>query len=76
MLAIKWPENEVPDYKDELITAVNLFRVLFSYLSENEDYLKALADNKSFDVVSEDASFGVYEVINENEEIVFIKVEK
>lgn len=76
VLAIRWPEDEVPDYEDELKTSVNLFRVVFSYLSENEDYLRALADDKSFDVISEDAPFGVYEVINENTEVVFGKVEK
>jgi hypothetical protein len=76
VLAIRWPNDKVPDYKDELKTSVNLFRVVFSYLSENEDYLNALADDKSFDVISEDTPFGVYEVINENEDVVFEKVEK
>jgi hypothetical protein len=76
VLAIRWPKGDVPEYKNELKTSVNLFRVVFSYLSDNNDYLNALADDKSFDVLSEDTPFGVYEVINENEEVVFEKVEE
>lgn len=76
VLAIRWPNDKIPNYKDELKTSVNLFRVVFSYLSENEAYLNSLADDKSFDVISEGAPFGVYEVINEKEDVVFEKVEK
>nr|WP_321224843.1 sulfatase-like hydrolase/transferase [uncultured Psychroserpens sp.] len=76
VLAIRWPENETPEYHEQLKTSVNLFRVLFSYLSENEAYLDHLAPDKSFDVISENAPFGVYEVINEKDEVVFEKVEK
>ncbi|MCK8480134.1 hypothetical protein [Psychroserpens algicola] len=65
VLAIKWPDNHTPDYTDELKTSVNLFRVLVSYLSENETYLNYLEDDKSFSIIDTGAPLGVYEVLDE-----------
>ncbi|GAA3639253.1 hypothetical protein GCM10022397_25880 [Flavivirga jejuensis] len=69
-LAIKWPDT-APDYDDKIKTSVNLFRVLFSYLSQDESYLKHLEDDKSFIQIERGAPFGVYEYINEKGDIVF-----
>ena len=69
-LAIKWPED-VSEFDANLKTNVNVFRVLFSYLSDNKTYLKALETDKSFRPIREGAPFGVYELINENGEVVF-----
>ncbi len=74
MLAIKWPNNKVPDFDDKIKTPVNLFRILFSYLSENEIYLEHLQEDKSFISIEEGAPPGVYEYINEQGEVVFNKV--
>ncbi len=74
MLAIKWPNNEAPHFDGELKTNVNLFRILFSYLAENDTYLNYLEKDKSFLIVGEDAPFGVYEVIDGNGAVVFNKV--
>lgn len=71
MLAIKWPNNEAPSFDGELKTNVNLFRVLFSYLAENDAYLNHLENDDSFLIVTEDAPFGVYKVIDGNGNIVF-----
>ncbi|MEH6763254.1 MAG: hypothetical protein V7655_02045 [Aequorivita antarctica] len=71
MLAIKWPNNEAPHFDDELKTNVNLFRVLFSYLAENDAYRNYLENDESFLIINEDAPFGVYKVIDGNGNIVF-----
>jgi len=75
-LAIKWPNNEAPIYDKKLKTPVNVFRILFSYLSENEAYLENLQDDKSYIQIESGAPFGVYEYINENGEVVFSRVYK
>lgn len=69
-LAIKWPD-QAPVFEDKLKTNVNLFRILFSYLSDNESYLNNLQEDKSYNIIEEGAPFGVYERINEQGEIVF-----
>ncbi|HET8803811.1 MAG TPA: hypothetical protein VFM72_04480, partial [Aequorivita sp.] len=74
MLAIKWPNNEAPSFDSELKTNVNLFRILFSYLSENEAYLDHLEKDEGFLIVGEDAPFGVYKVIDCDGTVVFNKV--
>lgn len=72
VLAIKWPEEQ-PDFTHELKSNVNLFRFLFSYLSEDNSYLKSLQDDKSFLIINEEAPFGVYEVIDNSGNVVFNK---
>jgi len=71
-LAIKWPD-QAPNFDNNLKTNVNLFRVLFSYLSEDESYLDYLQDDKSFSIIEKGAAFGIYEYIDENGNIVFNK---
>jgi Sulfatase len=71
-LAIKWTD-EVPLFDDKLKTNVNLFRILFSYLSKNEIYLKHLQDDKSFMLINKGAPKGVYEYIDVNNNIIFKK---
>lgn len=71
-LAIKWPD-EAPSYDDKLKTSVNLFRILFSYLSDNGSYLKHLQEDKSYAIINKEAPVGVYEYINENGDVTFKK---
>lgn len=73
-LAIKWPNNEPPIYDDKLKTHVNLFRVLFSYLSENETFLQNLEKDKSYGTINSNSHHGVYELISEKGEVVFNKI--
>lgn len=51
-LAIKWSDSQYVGYDSKLKTAVNLFRILFSYLSED----KALLDN-----LQSDTSYNCYD---------------
>ncbi|WP_152593064.1 hypothetical protein [Jejuia pallidilutea] len=71
-LAIRWP-NDVPYFDAKLKTPVNLFRILFSYLSEDKAYLNYLQDDKSYAIIKNNAPIGVYEYINDKGEIVFNK---
>nr|WP_321224845.1 sulfatase-like hydrolase/transferase [uncultured Psychroserpens sp.] len=70
-LAIKWPNNDAPSYDDKLKSNVNLFRVLFSYLEDNKAYLNNLEVDKSYLMIYKGAPNGVYEVIDENNKVVF-----
>ena len=72
-LAVKWPNGEIPKYDDKLKSSVNLFRILFSYLSDNETYLDYLQDDKSYLIIEEDAPFGVYETIDNKGDVLFKK---
>ena len=72
-LAIKWPDGRL-HLDDNLRSNVNLFRVLFSYLSDEESYLDNLEKDSSFAVIKEGAHLGVYEYIDEKGNIVFNKI--
>ena len=74
-LSIKWPNAPDDHFKESLNSNVNLFRVLFSYLSENNTYLNQLEEDKSYMQIYEGAPFGVYEYLNENGEVVFESIE-
>lgn len=74
-LAIKWPQHTPPEYHSKLNTSVNLFRVLFSYLSEDTSYLSDLQEDSSYIIIKEGAPKGVYEMIDEQGKIVFDKRE-
>lgn len=71
-LAIKW-NGDASIYDGKLKTNINIFRVLFSYLSEDTSYLDRLEEDKSYTIIKYGAPFGVYEVINENNSVVFNK---
>jgi len=73
-LAIKWPNNDVPSYDHKLKSNINLFRVIFTYLGENNSYLEHLKDDKSYFIIKDGAPKGVYEVIDNNGNVVFNKV--
>ena len=69
-LAIKWP-GEAPEFDHKFKSNVNLFRVLFSYLGEDESYLDNLQDDRSYLIINEGAPFGVYQVIDNDGKVVF-----
>lgn len=71
LLSIHWSKEEIPRYDDKLKTSVNVFRILFSYLSRNTSYLDHLETDSSYGVITEGAPDGVYELINENDSLVF-----
>ncbi len=72
-LAIRWPENNAPDFDDKMKTGINVFRVLFSYLSDDTKYLEHLQEDSSFTYIEEGAPKGVYKVLDENGEVTFEK---
>lgn len=48
LLAIRWPENNVPEYELGIRTNINLFRYIFAYLTENQDILNTKVPDDSF----------------------------
>ncbi len=68
--AIKWSGHLKEGYDDNLTTNVNLFRVLFSALSEEPKYLKHLEDNGSYNLNYENPYYNsVYKVIGDKGEM-------
>ena len=73
-LAIRWPDTmESPK---DIKSSVNLFRILFSNLSEDQSLLNNLQSDKSYIQIDKGAPFGVYEYLDENGNLIFNKVEK
>lgn len=71
-LAIHWPDGKKRG-KTQLKSAVNLFRFLFSYLGSDNKFLQHTEENASYVVIKKDAPKGVYQCIDNEGEIVFIK---
>jgi Sulfatase len=74
-LTIHWPENDIPAYDEELDSPVNVFRVLFSYLSGNKNFIKHLEPDESFIIHKEGIENGVYKYFNDKGDIIFEKME-
>lgn len=74
MLSIRWPNNEVPEIDSNLKSGVNVFRILFSYLGDDQKYLKHLQDDGSYVILKEEAEPGVYQYIDDEGNIIFKKV--
>jgi len=72
-LSIYWPENIKPKQNDKLKSTVNVFRFLFSNLSNEERYLQNLEKDESYMVIFEGAPKGIYKYIDENKEVTFEK---
>jgi len=73
-MAIRWPEGTTNFYKEELKTNVNFFRILFSELSQQPQYLQHLEEDASFVTIEKDAPKGVYKCIDSSGAIVFEKL--
>ncbi len=66
LFAIKWNGFLKEKYDENLKTNVNLFRVLFSALSENPKYLQHLEDDSSYNLNYENPFYNsVYKVIDD-----------
>jgi hypothetical protein len=72
LLAIKWNNAEYAQYDSGLKTSVNLFRTVFSFLSENKGYLKNYQQDNSYMRTQRPA--GLYKYINDNGQPVIEKV--
>jgi hypothetical protein len=53
LIAIKWNDNKHNEYDKNLKTNVNIFRILFSYLSENKNLLENLESDSSYTIRQE-----------------------
>lgn len=73
-LSIHWPDGKKRGEK-HLKSAVNVFRVLFSYLGDDNKLVDHTEDNSSFVVIKKDAPQGVYKCIDDQGNIVFKKQE-
>uniref|UniRef100_UPI00404A2D95 hypothetical protein n=1 Tax=Gelidibacter sp. TaxID=2018083 RepID=UPI00404A2D95 len=72
--AIRWNGYLMEGYDTNLKTNVNLFRVLFSSLSENSSHLKYLENDSSYNLHKENFFYNsVYQVIDNNGNVNFEK---
>ena len=74
-LAVKWPETYDASLDAELGSAVNFFRVLFSWLSDSRVLLEHKEKDRSYIQLEEGAPPGVYEYIAEDGAIQAKKIE-
>ncbi len=72
-LAIKWPENILPEENTQFKTSVNLFINLFAYLSDDYSLLNEYQEDASYIEIKEGAPQGIYKVIDGEGNIVFEK---
>jgi hypothetical protein len=73
-LAIKWNRPDFKQYDGKLISSVNLFRTVFSYLSKDKKYLDHLQENSSYIRLTEPK--GLYRYINDKGQAVFKKADE
>ncbi len=72
ILSIKWPEN-APEFDSQLVSSVNVFRILFAHLANDERYLSNLEPDTSYLLVKEGENKGVYQYVDANGNITYIK---
>ncbi|WP_400077624.1 sulfatase-like hydrolase/transferase [Winogradskyella sp. R77965] len=63
-LSISWPNNDIPKFNDKFKSSVNLFRLLFSHLSENDKYSEQLQGDESYKVLRHGVEVGIYKYID------------
>lgn len=73
LFAVKWPNNDKFSEDSKLKSSVNVFRILFSYLSDNLTYLDHLEENESFVKIEKGDEEGIYTVLDEEGKVVFKK---
>ena len=74
ILSVHWPENSPPSYDEKFKSPINVFRILFSFLSEDASYLNHLEKDSSYGLILEGAPQGVYELIDERYETGFKEI--
>ena len=66
ILSIHWPKETAPEIDVNLKSGINMFRILFSYLSEDNKYLENLEDDSSWVMLKEGVEPGIYQYIDKN----------
>ncbi|MBZ0328394.1 MAG: hypothetical protein K8F54_12360 [Altibacter sp.] len=74
-LSIHWPDGIAPSFENELDSSVNIFRILFSYLSNNEAYLLHMEDDSSYILLRKGTEEGIYSYIDDSGNLVFKKLQ-
>lgn len=72
-LAVHWPEKTNLEEKLPFKSGVNFFRVLISYLSNNEKLLEDQEDDGSYAVIKKGAPPAIYQVIDDEGNVTFKK---
>ncbi|MDN3725185.1 hypothetical protein QRD02_12415 [Aequorivita sp. SDUM287046] len=75
MLSIRWPNDEVPAESQYLKSSINVFRILFSYVSGNQKYLQHLQGDESYFVLKSGEDPGVYQYVDGNGNVNIKKIE-
>lgn len=70
LAAVKWNGHLMEGMDTELRSNVNIFRVLFSVLSENPEYLKYLEDDSSYNLQNGTFAKSVRVVIDDNGKVI------
>ncbi len=70
ILFIRWPGGNPPAIDAHLDSSVNAFRILFSYLANNDKYLQHLQPDESYIILKKGTEPGVYEYIDDAGNIV------
>ena len=71
-LAILWPD-EHNAYDAYFNSAINSFRILISYLSQEAKYLEHLQEDASYSIIKDGSLKGIYKLINSEGDVVFDK---
>ena len=75
ILALKTTNDSLKtDFKTYVKTPVNLFRVLFANLSEDNTYKNHLENNKSYMIIYKNAPKGIYSYFDEEGNSIFEKL--
>ncbi|WP_432410154.1 hypothetical protein [Rasiella sp. SM2506] len=72
ILSIKWP-GMAPEFDSQLVTSVNVFRILFAHLANDTQYLSNLEPDTSYLLIKEGKEQGVYQYIDDSGTITFKK---
>lgn len=72
LAAIQWNKLPHSEFDKGLVSNVNVFRVVFSILSENKSYIKLMQDNSSYHIRYENGFSGsVYQLIDNDGKVVY-----
>ncbi len=74
LLSIKWPDGDVPEDLS-FRSNVNLFRTIFSYLSDDPSLLNYKEEDKSFIPLYDGSRADFFECINEDYEVQYRKLD-
>ena len=74
-LSIKWPADMQPEQPINFTTSVNVFRLLFGHLGENQMVSEDLEPDISYVILNDVQYKGVYEYIDQSGAVICKKVE-